>query len=281
MIQLTRIRTETTIAVGLRGNARKQKAILLLTEFYAGTFNFKSNFWGPAKKQLKKESNGKCAYCEAPTGSVAHGDVEHFRPKSVYWWLAYCYENYSYACQICNQSYKSDKFPVTAAAMIPPQALPLANPGAPQIEALAPFLFPDPFTETEGFAFADFKNLCELEEAFLIDPYMFDPEQYFAWEPDENLKEVKLVARQNTPKNQRIVKEAEECLGLNREELRVLRWMRYEDLQLPKLILESSAMPASTKEKAKKRLRDMTGGKEMFTGMARYFVNDVWQIDLS
>ena len=43
---------------------------------------------------------------------VAYGDVEHFRPKSKYWWLAYCYENYLYSCQMCNQRYKKAEFPI-------------------------------------------------------------------------------------------------------------------------------------------------------------------------
>ena len=49
---------------------------------------FKSSSWKPAKPALKRESYGKCAYCEAPTGVVCHADVEHFRPKSKHWWLA-------------------------------------------------------------------------------------------------------------------------------------------------------------------------------------------------
>jgi hypothetical protein len=32
--------------------------------------------WKKAKKALKSETHGKCAYCESDTEKVAHGDVE-------------------------------------------------------------------------------------------------------------------------------------------------------------------------------------------------------------
>ena len=71
-----------------------------------------SGVWRRAKAHLKAETHGKCAYCESSTSTVAYGDVEHFRPKSVYWWLAYCYDNFSYSCQLCNQLYKKATFRV-------------------------------------------------------------------------------------------------------------------------------------------------------------------------
>ncbi len=56
---------------------------------------------------------------------IAHGDVEHFRPKTAYfidddptlvypgyYWLAYDYSNLFFACQICNQTFKKNYFPV-------------------------------------------------------------------------------------------------------------------------------------------------------------------------
>jgi len=117
MIRLTHVRTTQAIPIGFRGAKRIQRTEELIAAFQAEAFDFQSTFWKPAKQQLKKESAGKCAYCEAPTSVVAHGDVEHFRPKAVYWWLAYCYENYTYACQICNQTFKGDRFPVEGPAM--------------------------------------------------------------------------------------------------------------------------------------------------------------------
>jgi hypothetical protein len=56
-----------------------------------------------------------CAYC----GSLAsdqRGDVEHYRPKSVYPWLTYEFRNYLLGCRVCNSSRKSTEFPLFSSA---------------------------------------------------------------------------------------------------------------------------------------------------------------------
>lgn len=84
------------------------------SEYYAG---------GGFKEALLNTHYGKCAYCEAKVRSIAHGDVEHFRPKAGYeqghvfnrggyFWQAYEWENLFYSCQVCNQVYKGNLFPV-------------------------------------------------------------------------------------------------------------------------------------------------------------------------
>ena len=132
MIPLKRVRTSQAITTALRGQRRINRNVELLEGLRENDFDFKSSVWKRTKKQLKKESAGKCAYCEAPTSVVAHGDVEHFRPKSIYWWLAYCYDNYLYSCQICNQSFKSNHFPVSGTPMVPDPPIPdpPARPGS-------------------------------------------------------------------------------------------------------------------------------------------------------
>lgn len=75
----------------------------------------KSADWSDAKPNLRKESGDCCAWCGAPTADVAHGDVEHIRPKASWRHLAYCYDNYVFSCQICNQTYKGDGFPLAGA----------------------------------------------------------------------------------------------------------------------------------------------------------------------
>ncbi len=281
MIKLERIRTKKAITAGLRGAQRTEKAVSLLTQFYANSFDFKSGIWSKAKPQLKKESFGKCAYCEAPTNTVAHGDVEHFRPKSIYWWLAYCHDNYSYSCQICNQTFKSNKFPVLAAAMTPSQNLPLNEPTEVEKNSIAPLLFPDPLEDSEGLPFTDFKIACEKEKALLIDPYMFNPEEFFAWETDEVLKEVTLIPRKETPDLRNIVNAAEDCLGLNREELRVLRWKTYEILETFKQTLDEPQLSDALKNRTKAMIKTMIAQDAIFAGMTRYFVNEIWKLNLN
>jgi hypothetical protein len=68
---------------------------------------------------------GKCAFCESKVRHIAHGDVEHYRPKGGvrqndgdpleqpgYFWLVYVWENLFFACQLCNQSFKRNLFPL-------------------------------------------------------------------------------------------------------------------------------------------------------------------------
>ena len=60
------------------------------------------------KDQLKRETKGKCAYCESRITVVAHGDIEHVTPKSVEPDRTFEWGNLTFACQICNQN-KKDK----------------------------------------------------------------------------------------------------------------------------------------------------------------------------
>ncbi len=61
------------------------------------------------KEALKKHYHSKCAYCEQYS---ERWDVEHYRPKSIYYWLAYSWDNLLYACPTCNQNYKNDAFEI-------------------------------------------------------------------------------------------------------------------------------------------------------------------------
>lgn len=90
-------------------------------------FVFDSAIYGhrTVKEALKKCQKGKCCFCESKIDHIAHGDVEHFRPKAGYkqkpkdklttpgyYWLAYEWENLFFSCQLCNQRYKHNLFPL-------------------------------------------------------------------------------------------------------------------------------------------------------------------------
>lgn len=60
-----------------------------------------STVWGATKTRLKAVSQGKCWYCEARQ-ERADNAVDHYRPKSLYPWLAFKLSNYRYACTFCN-----------------------------------------------------------------------------------------------------------------------------------------------------------------------------------
>jgi uncharacterized protein (TIGR02646 family) len=98
-------------------------------EFRSGTklFDFDGTLYGAVsvKKALRKAQHDKCAFCESKIAHIAYGDVEHFRPKAGvvqqdgdtlerpgYYWLAYEWTNLLFCCQLCNQRFKRNLFPL-------------------------------------------------------------------------------------------------------------------------------------------------------------------------
>jgi len=58
------------------------------------------------KKALAEIYKNKCAYCEQ---KIEQSHVEHYRPKKIYYWLAYSWDNLILSCSKCNQ-YKGINF---------------------------------------------------------------------------------------------------------------------------------------------------------------------------
>ena len=63
------------------------------------------------RKQLLDDQHNKCAYCESRIPKE-YNDVEHYRPKSKYYWLGHDWNNLLYSCPLCNRLYKNDDFPL-------------------------------------------------------------------------------------------------------------------------------------------------------------------------
>jgi hypothetical protein len=83
----------------------------------AGRADFPEGKWNnPDVRGALYAMHGRvCAYC----GSIAsdrRGDVEHYRPRSVYPWLAYEFANYLLGCSRCNSARKSNQFPLSPRA---------------------------------------------------------------------------------------------------------------------------------------------------------------------
>lgn len=101
----------------------------LVAKFEAGEreFKFDSEIYGhhDVREASKTDQSRKCVFCEARFAHVGYGDVEHFRPKGGfqqtpdgelerpgYFWLAYRWDNLSLSCQLCNQAFKRNLFPL-------------------------------------------------------------------------------------------------------------------------------------------------------------------------
>lgn len=102
--------------------------------------------WSKFKQEFTEAQLGKCGFCESHVLGMQYGDVEHFQPKAEvheldddpdrwgteslwkssvegrytkkniikpgYWWRAYEWDNYLLSCQICNQQWKQNLYPV-------------------------------------------------------------------------------------------------------------------------------------------------------------------------
>ncbi|GMU87563.1 MAG: hypothetical protein AMXMBFR48_28040 [Ignavibacteriales bacterium] len=64
------------------------------------------------KQSLLEMFHGKCGFCESKITNVDFGDIEHFKPKSIFPELAVTWENLLLSCKKCNgSSQKSDHWP--------------------------------------------------------------------------------------------------------------------------------------------------------------------------
>ena len=210
-------------------------------------------------------------YCEVPTSVVAHGDVEHFRPKASYWWLGYSFDNYLFSCQVCNQLFKGDRFPVVGAPLLPP-ALPVPAPGEGEWPALVNGFILDATVTTD----ADCIARWNAENADLPHPYLEDPEPLFRYEVDAASGEVWLRAASG-PRSLRALRAAEEVLGINRDELRKLRYVEFATIAVLKSVLDDPGLSAASRVGVLNEFARRQNSDFPFAGMHRFFAR-LWAI---
>lgn len=283
MIKLGRQRT-TGIPLAFRGEDRISKTLQLLQrerDIRKGNLeghDFPSN-WSPAKKQLQVESSNKCAYCESPTTVIAYGDVEHYRPKSKYWWMAYCYDNYLASCQLCNQKYKKAKFDIIGVKLVAPRVR--SNSSDSILEAMANGVIPDPLNENEGQSWQDYEDKHEAERPLLLNPYLDDPKDFFGWEVDHVKGTVKLIPIDDSDAlHIKMVKAAEKDYGINRKELCSHRYDIYLNYAVARLICEDADVPDMWRNLMKLQKNKSLIPSAAYSGMVLFF-DDMKSSDLS
>lgn len=277
MIKLTRDRKPSAIHSNFSGKNRIRWNLELLKsqrDIKKGSkkdhdFSKKSGRWKVTKDQLLIESKNKCAYCDTPTKVISFGDVEHFRPKSKYWWLAYCYENYLPSCTSCNQLFKSDNFPILSSKMKSPSVT-SKTPDA-QLEKLAPLINPDPLDEIKGMKWKEFAKRHKSEKAFLINPYYEDPETLIGYIADDNIKEVELLVLEGVKNRDRIQDALDNFYGLNRLVLKQFRWQIYYSYMVHKETLQDPGISTATKKLNEDAINYMKSDEHAYAGMIRFF----------
>ena len=118
------------------------------------------------KETLNKIFYGKCAYCESPYSHVMPVDIEHFRPKNIYPWLEFDWENLLPSCIDCNRKrYQQIQTGITK-LVGKKEAFPLVNKAAPLNKA----------TETT-FDFAKEEKVRQL-----LQPCIDNPENHLKYD---------------------------------------------------------------------------------------------------
>lgn len=88
------------------------------------------------KAALAEMQHYKCCYCEKVEEQPKYRDVEHYRPKSQYWWLTWTWDNLLFACVDCNREHKRERFPLAPGSV--PLAVEQLPPGSEQPLVLDP-----------------------------------------------------------------------------------------------------------------------------------------------
>ncbi len=275
MIPLKRIRSEEAVAPVFRGKARIARNLDLIPMKQSGLLDgpagevWDQAVWKEAKAQLLKESSGKCAYCESPTSVVSFGDVEHFRPKSKYWWLAYCYENYLPACIICNQKFKRDHFALAPKGVLWTGPKLPKKMSAARMLALAREMTVDPLDDDAGMPMKQYLAAIKKEGALIVNPYLQSPAEFFAYKPVLKNKEMLVVPLR--PAQKAVVDACNKYFGINRQELRDERFRHYALYMTYRHTLEVKTIPLKLRKAVTARLAEMSRGNLRYTGMIRYF----------
>lgn len=126
--------------------------------------------------------------------------------------------------------------------------------------------------------YEDFFRVCKEEDCDLLNPYFDNPEEKLSWEVDDVLKTVTISARE--PQFERYVQAARAFYGLDREELKCLRYSVYQDIDTFREILGAEKITEHLKERVRARLQAHLLPEAQFAAMSRYFVREKWQLEV-
>ena len=114
------------------------------------------------------------------------------------------------------------------------------------------------------------------EIADLVHPYLEDPEALFWYDVEEASGEVWIRA-QGGVRSQRALAAADAVLGLNREDLRKLRYNEFATIATLKLVLEEEALSANSRNLILREFARRQKDSFPFAGMHRFFAR-TWAI---
>jgi len=98
-------------AFAAKARAELQEVLRLFGRGAKPKYKFSAYRHPDLKSALTRLFQQKCAYCEANYAVTGNMEVEHYRPKSVYYWLAADWSNLLPSCNRCNNG-KRSTFPL-------------------------------------------------------------------------------------------------------------------------------------------------------------------------
>lgn len=217
-------------------------------------FDFNAKIYGhkTVKEALITAQHDKCFLCESKISAIEYGDVEHFRPKKAYqqnadddlnypgyYWLAYDWENLFLSCQICNQQFKKNLFPLE----LPEERKDISH-------------------------HYSWRN----EKTLFINPANENPEIFISFRVDEIIGVVPFAIN-NNPKGKTTIKGT----GIDRLSLCEKRMSFLKPLlTIYKLATKNHPQPESdeAKELLQLAIEDLTKDSAEFAGMFRSIVKD-------
>ncbi|OQX97259.1 MAG: hypothetical protein B6I24_09430 [Bacteroidetes bacterium 4572_128] len=93
------------ISLNSKNTEKKRNELIKSKKLLSGNFN--ANYKAEdVKNKLNEIYHQKCAYCEQKVEQI---EIEHYRPKSIYYWLIYSWDNLFFVCPKCNK-FKNNYF---------------------------------------------------------------------------------------------------------------------------------------------------------------------------
>ena len=105
----------------------------------------------------------------------------------------------------------------------------------------------------------------------MINPYFDEPEDIMIYKVDNVKKEVTIYVKNTVKNSKKIQKAIVNDYGLNRIELRQLRFEWYDLYYTHKLILNENSVSKQLIDRAKQKIDELKKDNEPFSGMIRYF----------
>lgn len=200
--------------------------------------------WQDVKDGLHTIYHKKCAFCEQRS-EVPH--VEHFRPKKIYHWLAYSWDNLLLACSACNSS-KGDRFYINGIRHT--------------------FVFT---ATTYRTIHENCVSLDRTEQPLLVNPEIEDLASELIFEKDGGVRSDHV----------RVAHTIKEC-SLSRDDLKYQRKKLLDDFRkdVEATLLENTDDPAQQNADieafVKQFLRRMNSAEESFLAFRKYTVAKGW-----